>query len=474
MNDDPESIASARSTASRLGQVVDKYRVIRLIGEGGMGAVFEAQHTMIGRRVALKFLQPALASSTEMLARFRREAQAAGALEHENIAAVTDFGFAADGSPYMAIEYLDGDDLSRLLAREGPLPVQRAVYIVIQACRGLDAAHGRGVIHRDLKPENLFLCERADGTDLVKILDFGIAKLRDPGGGATTRTGATMGTPYYMSIEQARGAKDVDHRTDVYALGVILYELLSGCKPHPGESYNEIMFHILSKPVVPLDSLRPGLPTGLSEIVHRVIASEPGHRPSSAAELARMLAPFAGRVVTPLRSQAVLPVAGSADATVRGSDAMPRAEPDAPLESSTSMGTAVTGAAASLRRRNHAVFAVPIIVALVLCTTLAIWRPWRVKRAQVPGEAASAPGAASPTPTASSAQPVDAASEPPTSPARTSAATIPASGGRQPGRPPGHNQDAGSKPDAAASTEEPPPAVKPGKIPRPYDTNNPY
>ena len=203
------------SQASRVGEVVGgKYRLVRLLGEGGMGAVYEARHDLIGRRFAVKFLHAALAVHSEILARFRREAQSAGSLENENIAAVTDFGAADDGAPYIVMEYLDGEDLARILARTGPLTPTRAAHILIQVCRGLVAAHGRGIVHRDLKPENLLVQQRGDGGDLVKILDFGIAKLRatETQADSGTRTGVTLGTPYYMSPEQARGQKELDER----------------------------------------------------------------------------------------------------------------------------------------------------------------------------------------------------------------------------------------------------------------------
>jgi serine/threonine protein kinase len=239
---------------TRVGRTAGgKYRLVRLLGSGGMGEVYEAQHAAIGRRFAIKFLHSLLASNGESVARFQREAQAAGGLENENIAAVVDIGTADDGAPFLVMEYLDGEDLAKLLVRSGPLSVPRAAYIIIQACRGLAAAHSRGIVHRDLKPENLFICKRNDGSDLVKVLDFGIAKLHTGRlGTGITQTGTTMGTPFYMSLEQARGAKEVDHRTDIYALGVILYEILSGAKPHPGESYNEILYHVLSKEPAPL------------------------------------------------------------------------------------------------------------------------------------------------------------------------------------------------------------------------------
>ncbi len=292
------------AVSTRVGRTAaGKYKLVRLLGEGGMGAVYEAQHSVVGRRFAIKFLHPELAGNTEIVARFQREAQAAGSLENENIAAVVDAGTADDGAPYLVMEYLEGEDLAHLLVRTGPLPAPRAAYIMIQACRGLAAAHERDIIHRDLKPENLFVCKRNDGSDLVKVLDFGIAKLHVGGSGTgLTHTGATMGTPFYMSLEQARGAKEVDHRSDIYSLGVILYEILSGAKPHPGESYNEILYHVISNEPTPLDSVRVGLPAGLATVAHKAMAREAGDRYASVVDFMEALIPFAGRAVTPLRT----------------------------------------------------------------------------------------------------------------------------------------------------------------------------
>jgi eukaryotic-like serine/threonine-protein kinase len=321
-------VKNVDAAPSRVGEILaEKYRITRFLGEGGMGTVYEAQHTIVGRRFAVKYLHAELAGEPESLERFRREARAAGALENENIVPVIDFGTASDGIPYLVMEFLVGEDLASLLRRDGPLSVVRAVNLIIQACRGLDAAHTAGIIHRDLKPENLFVCRRGDGTDLVKILDFGIAKLSQAGvlGPMTpvTRSGATMGTPFTMPPEQARGAKVIDHRADIYSLGVILFEALSGTRPHPGESYNEIMYHILTKPPVPIESQRPGLHADLVDLIHRAIAFEPQDRPGSAAEFARALAAHAGRQVTPIRSQFDLQV-------TRGSDPPPDAR--APTE----------------------------------------------------------------------------------------------------------------------------------------------
>jgi len=288
--------------ASRVGEVVgEKYRLVRLLGEGGMGSVYEARHDVIGRRFAVKFLHAELASHPEILLRFRREAQAAGSLENENIAAVTDFGSSPDGAPYIVMEFLEGEDLAKTLARNGPLPVARAAHILIQVCRGLFAAHGRGIVHRDLKPENLLLQQRGDGGDLVKILDFGIAKLKstEHRPEAATRTGITLGTPYYMPPEQARGQKELDERADIYALGVILFELLSGQKPHNGENYNAILYSILMGAAPRIEQFRPDLPPELAAVVHRAMAGEANQRYQSVSELSQALAPFTGRSMTP-------------------------------------------------------------------------------------------------------------------------------------------------------------------------------
>jgi serine/threonine-protein kinase len=287
-----------KSADDRTGSVLEnKYDLIRILGEGGMGKVYEARHRTIGRRVAVKFLLPQYAANRDVVRRFENEARTAGTLEHENVAAVLDFGQASDGAYYLVMEYLDGEDTERLLTREGQLPVPRAINIMLQVCRGLAAAHERTIIHRDLKPANLFLLRRADGAELVKILDFGIAKLRlaatDADG--TAMTAGPIGTAYYMSPEQARGDKELDHRSDLYALGVILYELLAGQRPHDGDSVLQIIHRILTSTPAALDVVRPGLPKGLTQIVAKAMAFEPSQRFASAKELGAALEAVTGR-----------------------------------------------------------------------------------------------------------------------------------------------------------------------------------
>ena len=289
--------------AERLDQTVGgKYRIVKFLAEGGMGSVYEAHHLVVKRRFAIKFLRSDLQRRRDVLARFKLEAEAAGALESENIAAALDFGIAADGAPYIVMEYLDGVDLGRLLSAHGPLPPARAADLVRQACSGAERAHEAGVLHRDLKPRNLLLCRRSDHTDLIKILDFGVAKLQAGEAlHAVTRTGGMVGTPSYMSPEQARGDVDIDTRTDVYALGVILYELLSGRTPHPGESHNAVIHHIATQPPLPLAAAGYELPPELIAIVQRALQPEVKDRQASAAQLGDELSAFARREVwTPL------------------------------------------------------------------------------------------------------------------------------------------------------------------------------
>jgi serine/threonine protein kinase len=297
---------SAKSQTSRVGELVgEKYRILRVIAEGGMGVVYEAQHAVVKRRFAVKFLRPDLADRRDLLTRFHREAQAAGALESEHIAASIDFGILADGTPYIVMEYLVGESLAALIAREGRLAVGRAVDLCLQACKGVQAAHSAGIVHRDLKPENLFVSRREDGSDLVKVLDFGIAKLEQAEiSHAATSTGTILGTPAYMSPEQARGDKSIDQRTDVYGLAAILFEALSGKKPHPGDSPNAILHHIATQPALPLSSIQPDLPALLVDTVECALSCDRNQRHASAEAFGLALAPHAKREVWPLPTTA--------------------------------------------------------------------------------------------------------------------------------------------------------------------------
>jgi serine/threonine-protein kinase len=289
------------------GSILDgKFRIVRLVGEGGMGAVYEAEHTVLRRRVAVKFLSGELAHNADAIGRFRREAEAAGRIGHDNICEVFDFGVTEQGSPYFVMPLLKGEALSAVIRRESPLPVDRAIDVVRQMLKALAAAHGVGIIHRDLKPDNVFLTTVGDREDFVKLLDFGISKmLRDPtaggpGAGAgpghpPTQTGYIMGTPSYMSSEQARSAKDIDARADIYAVGVILYEMLTGIRAFDGENFGEIVWKIYSEPVRPLRAHRPDISPELEAVVLRAMHRDRDQRFPTCEAFREALAEATGR-----------------------------------------------------------------------------------------------------------------------------------------------------------------------------------
>jgi serine/threonine protein kinase len=394
-------VTARADKADRIGELVGaKYRIVRLLAEGGMGVVYEAQHVVVRRRFAIKFLRPDLAERRDILGRFQREAEAAGALESENIAAAVDFGIVPDGTPYIVMEYLVGESLGELLRREGPLAVARAADLASQAARGIAVAHRAGIVHRDLKPQNLFLCRRQDGTDLLKVIDFGVAKLQALDEmNAATRTGALLGTVAYMSPEQARGDRIIDHRSDVYALGAILYEMLSGQKPHPAESHNATLHHIATHPAVPLDSVRTGLPDQLAELVVGTLSSDPEARPASADAFAQALIPFAGRQAWPAPP---LEDSGPTRATAdRGKITPPSSSPSRPASGAPPS----TSSAPRGHRRLWAVTAAAGLLVLVglvvvLASRRASTAPALAGSVQRPPSPAAATGAPEPSPAA--------------------------------------------------------------------------
>jgi serine/threonine-protein kinase len=281
----------------RAGEIVGgRYRLGPLIASGGMGDVYEAEHLGLGRTVALKFIRPERQRDPVILERFAREARTLAALAGDHVVSVLDVD-SAGGAPFLVMERLHGEDLAAVLAR-GPLEVATAVTFVIEACEGLARAHERGLVHRDIKPGNLFLCRDDRGASKVKLLDFGIVKLPPAAGAALTATGQPLGTAPYMAPEQARGEQGLDARVDVHALGAILYEALTGRRAHPGETYNEVLYHVLTQPVEPPSVARPGLPPGLEAVVLRALAPRAVDRQRDAAELRDELVPYASSVAT--------------------------------------------------------------------------------------------------------------------------------------------------------------------------------
>ena len=291
-------------------EVGGRYRLIRRIGKGGMGVVYEAEHLGLDKRVAIKFLLDRFTDDPEVIERFHREARTASRIGHENIIDVTDVGHDGDGRPYIVMELLDGGDLGQVLSQTGPLPTARAVHVIRQVLRGLEAAHGKGIVHRDMKPENVHLVARAGDPDFVKIMDFGISKIIAANDSKVrlTATGAVIGTPIYMAPEQAMAQAELDHRVDLYAVGVMLYELLAGRPPFIANNYLGLVTQHLHAAPPSLAQFRPDLPPALVATVHRALEKDPARRWQSAAEFARALPP-----ATALRDLDALATLGDTD-----------------------------------------------------------------------------------------------------------------------------------------------------------------
>lgn len=271
-----------------------KYRVERVLGVGGMGVVVAARHQDLDQQVAVKFLLPEIAEHGDAAERFRREARAAVKITSEHVARVIDVGTLEEGVPYMVMEYLSGNDLSDELRKRGPLPVEEAVGFVLQACEAVAEAHAAGIVHRDLKPANLFLHKRADGTRIVKVLDFGISKSVGTGMDlALTSTAALIGSPLYMSPEQMHSAKSVDARTDIWSLGAILYQLLAGRPPYVGESLPQLCSALLNESPRPLADFRSDVPEGLEQALLGALTKDREQRYPGIPQFVRALEPYA-------------------------------------------------------------------------------------------------------------------------------------------------------------------------------------
>lgn len=276
--------------------IAGKYEVTGLLGTGGMGYVISARHSELGEMVALKFLRPEALAHPELVERFSREARAAAKIRSEHVANVFDVGSLPDGSPFIVMEYLAGKDLADYLHQEGALPISVAVDYVLQACEALAAAHACGIVHRDIKPENLFLIQHGQGMDVIKILDFGISKIALPRGKRDlVRTQMALGSPVYMSPEQIRRSDQVDARSDIWAMGCVLFELLTGVTAFDEPSLLELSAAILEREPVPLQTLRPDASEELEQVVLRCLTKNPAERYQNVAELAIALYPFAPR-----------------------------------------------------------------------------------------------------------------------------------------------------------------------------------
>ena len=276
------------------GKIIDgKYEVIRLLGQGGMGAVYEARHLGTGRRVAVKLIvAEALLRGGDIVARFQREARASGAIDSQHVVQVLDTGLdPTTQSPYMVMEFLSGEDLQQVINRVGALPPELVLRIMAQACIGLQRAHEAGIVHRDIKSANMFLSAREGGEMVVKILDFGIAKVRADQfaiaeNHGLTKTGSMLGSPLYMSPEQAKGSKDLDSRSDIWSLGVAMYEALSGITPNSHcDTIGRLIIAICSEQARPVQQKSPWIPAEVAAIVHRAIMLDPSQRFQTASEM---------------------------------------------------------------------------------------------------------------------------------------------------------------------------------------------
>src|SRR6185503_5697767 len=271
-----------------------KYRVEKILGVGGMGVVVAALHLELDQRVALKFLLPASASKPDLIARFSREARAAAKIKSEHVVRVMDVGSLENGTPYIVMEYLEGADLNTALAEKGSLPIPVAVDYMLEACVAIAEAHAAGIVHRDLKPGNLFLTRKSDGTEMIKVLDFGISKSpvsitesSEGKNGVVTKTSEVFGSPLYMSPEQLKSSRSVDARADLWALGVILFELVSGRSPFDRGSVAEIFGAILHEEPPRLRQALPGAPAELERVIARCLEKQPEKRFAHVADLAQ-------------------------------------------------------------------------------------------------------------------------------------------------------------------------------------------
>jgi len=272
--------------------LLGKYRVESILGMGGMGIVVCARHMTLDERVAIKLLLPTLVSHPPVVARFLQEAKAAARLKSEHIARVSDFGTLEDGTPFLVMEYLDGADLEGVLRACDRFEVEEAIDYVLQVSEALAEAHRMGIVHRDIKPENLFLTEGADGAALVKILDFGISKIESAEATLTQNAGELLGSPAYMAPEQFHDPGSASARSDIWALGVLLYEFLTGKLPFDGSTLHAILAAVSTKEPEPLSAHRGDLPEGLSEAILTCLRKDPNERPQDVLELADLLAPF--------------------------------------------------------------------------------------------------------------------------------------------------------------------------------------
>jgi len=305
-------------------QTIGNFQLLRTLGEGGMGVVFEAQHVTMHRRAAIKVLRPELIKDEQAIRRFFNEARATNEVRHPGIVQIYDCGTREDGSPWLIMELLEGETLTSRMERRGAMPLAEVVTLAAQTTSVLEAAHRAGIIHRDLKPDNLFIVNNQETPtgERIKVLDFGIAKLTSSGGAKSmhTQTGMLMGTPLYMSPEQCRGVGHVDARSDIYSFGLILYQMVCGHLPFVSDGMGELFDMQMNHPPPPLDRKVPGIAPALADLIYRALKKDPGERFQTMAELQRALiaageAPRAPATPSAPSGPAVMPVVAATSAT---------------------------------------------------------------------------------------------------------------------------------------------------------------
>jgi serine/threonine-protein kinase len=465
----------------------DRYRILRKVGEGGMGAVYQAEHALIEKRIALKVLFPELTRRTDLVARFLQEAKAASRIGHENVIDISDFGQSPEGLVYIAMEYLDGHDLSQLIKAEGPQAWGRARPILMQIAKALRAAHEHGIIHRDMKPENVFLIQREGRPDFVKVLDFGIAKSvnNEDGAPRLTQAGMIFGTPEYMSPEQAQG-QTPDHRVDVYALGCVMYHLLTGSVPFWADNFMGILTKHMLEPVIPPRQRNPGMgiPADVEAVCMRALEKERDKRWQDMDAFYRALGHAGGEPFEPTGMRMPIVKPSGRHETIGTPNPMARELrteiPPPPVSQSFDDERPVVRRSAGLKL-GGVVIAVAVVGALVM---LAL-RPSQKPEAAAAQPAAQAPAAAAvvPAPAPAAAAPVPAAATP--EPAAPEPAA-PAPEGKAAGasRESGHRRDRNRRSSAdlvreigekaGIDKQTAPPPAQPDKATTPAELKNPF
>ncbi|MGK3983901.1 serine/threonine-protein kinase [Sorangium sp. So ce136] len=415
--------------------LLGKYRVESVLGRGAMGLVVAARHLALDDRVAIKVLLPRYVRDPEILQRFLREGRAAVRIRSRHVVRVADVGTLENGAPYLVMDHLEGKDLAAVLAESGVLPVPVAIELVLQVCEALAEAHAQGIIHRDVKPSNLFLTRNADGSPCIKVLDFGISKMTHAEDHALTRVGGMLGSPLYMSPEQLRSASDVDGRADVYSLGVVLFQLLTGRTPFVAQELAQLVYMVTQGEPLRPRALRPDIPEPLEQVLLAAIARDRDRRFPTIADLALALVPFAPPHVRSAAERLFVALRGSLPAAAAQPGALPlsssavAAVPAAavPLE-----GGALTIAPVGTTTRKHASRerrALSIAIGLGLAVVSAGLFLWSLPRHAEPQGALAEPRAAQPSAAPSAAIQVaiehSASAVPPSSAAPGASAEVP-------------------------------------------------